>query len=210
MQSRFEKRLFTSQLAIILVTEIAPCAAIYGWNVAIVYLDEVMSTEHRHGVGVLLLLLQQLLRQCLLMQQEALLLNNVWMDRKTCFNDWKFCMCTKFRVRKYAPPPKKRESFYHQPACRVPPPVGQMQAGSTYWAPAESSSLQSNASPCWLGFGVSCEPAEIKKCQREHLNITRYPCQLNNKINKFIRCSWNVFLELTFVNVCVCVGAAYT
>lgn len=74
-------------LGVILVTEIAPCAAIYGWNVAIVYLDEVMSAEHRHGVGVLLLLLQQLLRQCLLMQQEALLLNNVWMDRKTCFSD---------------------------------------------------------------------------------------------------------------------------
>lgn len=41
------------------------------------YLDEVMSTEHRHGVGVLLLLRQQLSRQRLLMQQEALLLNNV-------------------------------------------------------------------------------------------------------------------------------------
>lgn len=42
------------------------------------HLYEVVSTEQRHGVGVLLLLLQQLSRQSLLMQQEALLLHNVW------------------------------------------------------------------------------------------------------------------------------------
>lgn len=41
------------------------------------HLYEVVSAEHRHGVGVLLLLLQQLSGESLLMQQEALLLHDV-------------------------------------------------------------------------------------------------------------------------------------
>lgn len=41
------------------------------------HLYEVVSTEQRHGVGVLLLLLEQLSRQSFLMQQEALLLHDV-------------------------------------------------------------------------------------------------------------------------------------
>lgn len=41
------------------------------------HLYEVVSAQHRHGVGVLLLLLQQLSGESLLMQQEALLLHDV-------------------------------------------------------------------------------------------------------------------------------------
>lgn len=41
------------------------------------HLDEAVSVEQRHGVGVLLLLLQQLPGQSLLMQQEALLLHDL-------------------------------------------------------------------------------------------------------------------------------------
>lgn len=47
------------------------------------HLYEVVSAQHRHGVGVLLLLLQQLSGQSLLMQQEAFLLHDVWSDRYT-------------------------------------------------------------------------------------------------------------------------------
>lgn len=41
------------------------------------HLDEVVSAEQRHVVGVLLLLLQQLSGQRLLVEQEALLLRDV-------------------------------------------------------------------------------------------------------------------------------------